>query len=312
LLSRSEITGTTAGGDFTIGTVVPGYDDVLKSPTYEVISDTYWVTAINGVVVNGTSFSGNSQYLEGNQISALLDTGTSQATATKAYVDALYSNIPGAEWSATESTYLFPCESVVDFSVVFGQQTIFIHPIDLAAPYEVTSDGSAICSGTFQVNDGSGVDLLLGDSFLRNVYSLFFFGEWTNSGEGIPYMQVLGVTDRDQAFSEFPSLNAQRIQDFIKQNSNSNSNSNSHSTDSETVNGAASSGTSSTVDLSGLNRNSYIIMGMVGVAIALLLANLAIASRKNQGYKQIGTSGSAPPPHFVDRSYSTPYDDHDR
>jgi len=121
-------------------------------------------------------------------------------------------------------------------------------------------------------------------------------------------MQVLGVTDRDKAFSEFPSLNAQRIQDFIQQNSNSNS----HSTDAETVNGAASSGgSSSTVDLSGLNRNSYIIMGMVGVAIALLLANLAIASRKNRGYKQIGTPGSAPPPHFVDRSYPTPYDDRD-
>jgi hypothetical protein len=66
------------------------------------------------------------------------------------------------------------------------------------------------------------------------------------------------------------------------------------------------------VDLSGINRNSYIIMGLIGVVILLLIANLVIGSRKNRGYREIGAPGSIPPPHFVDRSYSTPYEDHDR
>jgi len=274
-----------------------------------VISDMQWVTAASGIVVNGTSYSGNSQYLQDSQISVLLDSGTSLGTASKTYVDALYSNIPGAQWVDEVSSYVFACESVLDVSVVFGQETIFIHPIDLATPVEIMADGTAFCAGSFRVNDGSGVDFILGDSFLRNAYSLFFFGEWTNSGTGTPYMQVLSITDPNQAFSEFASLNTQRIQDFIAQNSNSNTNSNSNAgTHDVSVSGDHSS---STVDLSGLNRNSYIIMGMVGVAIALLLANLFMAARKNQGYRQIGAPGSVPPPHFVDRSYSTPYDDHD-
>jgi hypothetical protein len=79
--------------------------------------------------------------------------------------------------------------------------------------------------------------------------------------------------------------------------------------------GAISNGNSSsastgpqTVDLSSVNRNSYIIMGMIGLAFLLLLLNLVLRARANQGYKQIGAPGSAPHPHFVDVAYTTPYD----
>lgn len=38
------------------------------------------------------------------------------------------------------------------------------------------------------------VDFLLGDSFLRNVYSLYDFGNWTTAGTDGPFMQILSVS----------------------------------------------------------------------------------------------------------------------
>lgn len=39
---------------------------------------------------------------------------------------------------------------------------------------------------------------LLGDMFLRNVYSLYDFGNWTEAGDAGPFMQLLSVRKDDQ------------------------------------------------------------------------------------------------------------------
>lgn len=36
-------------------------------------------------------------------------------------------------------------------------------------------------------------DVILGDTFLRNTYALYNFGNWTRPGDSGPYIQVLGV-----------------------------------------------------------------------------------------------------------------------
>jgi len=42
-----------------------------------------------------------------------------------------------------------------------SHETFFVHPIDLSAPLEILSDGTANCYGTFEADDGSsGVGLL--------------------------------------------------------------------------------------------------------------------------------------------------------
>lgn len=49
-----------------------------------------------------------------------------------------------------------------------------------------------------------GIDFLLGDMFLRNVYALFGFGHLTAGRDGDPYVQLLGVSSAHhvQFFSE--------------------------------------------------------------------------------------------------------------
>lgn len=51
---------------------------------------------------------------------------------------------------------------------------------------------------TFQPADeaSQGLDFILGDSFMRNVYAVFNFGNWTNTTEGAapPYIQLLPVS----------------------------------------------------------------------------------------------------------------------
>ena len=36
-------------------------------------------------------------------------------------------------------------------------------------------------------------DLILGDTFLRNVYALFDYGNWTRADDGPPFVQLLSV-----------------------------------------------------------------------------------------------------------------------
>lgn len=35
--------------------------------------------------------------------------------------------------------------------------------------------------------------MILGDTFLRNAYALFNYGNWTRADDGAPYMQLLSV-----------------------------------------------------------------------------------------------------------------------
>jgi hypothetical protein len=104
-----------------------------------------------------------------------------------------------------------------------------VHPID--ATYPVKDDnGNVGCMGAFGYSDPTGdlgeipfvhlclypfpsrmtfafhlkflipiLDFTLGDSFLRNVYSLYDFGSWTSVADSAPFMRLLSV--RSHPFS---------------------------------------------------------------------------------------------------------------
>lgn len=69
-----------------------------------------------------------------------------------------------------------------------------VHPIDTIA---ATSDGAGgvICFSGFPFSDGfsNSEDLLIGDSFLRNVYSLYDYGSFLNEST-TPFIQLLSVS----------------------------------------------------------------------------------------------------------------------
>lgn len=89
-------------------------------------------------------------------------------------------------------------------------QEIPIHPLDLTQLNNGTNgDDETVtyCSSTFgTLGSDSDQDMLLGDSFLRNAYSLFDYGDFTGEeGDQVAnaYAQVLALTDPSDALADF-------------------------------------------------------------------------------------------------------------
>ncbi|TDL18812.1 acid protease [Rickenella mellea] len=213
-LSRSEATGVTSGGTFTIGEVNSTLSGISNAPKLNVVSKDRWVVFMDGIIVDGKNVTGNSQLsVTGQgptQTLANLDTGTSLAQIPKLYADAIYSGVPGAQYDASSGLYNVPCDAKIDLSFVFSGIAYPVHPIDTVQA-GATTKGTVACFGGFQVSSGGDPDedFLLGDSFLRNVYSLYDFGSFI-AGTTPPFLQLLSTTDASTADSEFSTLSAQR------------------------------------------------------------------------------------------------------
>ena len=70
-----------------------------------------------------------------------------------------------------------------------------INPLDLTMPF-TDANNELICLSTFFWSNSTSqdVDVILGDAFLRNVYTLFNYGNWTTPGTSLPYVQLLSVS----------------------------------------------------------------------------------------------------------------------
>lgn len=85
-----------------------------------------------------------------------------------------------------------------------------MNPLDLTRVSSLGSfsDGSnqTVCLPSFYAQDNSaeGYDSVLGDAFMRNVYALFSFGNWSTVGAQPPYMQLLSVSIVLKLFYPWP------------------------------------------------------------------------------------------------------------
>ncbi|KAH8110313.1 aspartic peptidase domain-containing protein [Phellopilus nigrolimitatus] len=197
LLSRSFATGATDGGAYTVGEIDSNFTTISSSPRLPVVSKDRWIVLMDGIVVNGKNVTGDSAFTVNGQLSgqtlANLDTGTSLAQIPQNYADAIYGSVPGAQRFISEGIYSVPCDAKINVSFVFDGQEFAVHPIDTV---QATTDdsGKVVCYSGFPFLDGTSrsEDFLLGDSFLRNVYSLFSYGSFL-SGSASPYIQLLNV-----------------------------------------------------------------------------------------------------------------------
>ncbi|KAI5119387.1 hypothetical protein M0805_001061 [Coniferiporia weirii] len=224
-LSRSFATGKTDGGVYTIGEIDSNFSAISSSPRLDVVSPDRWIVLMDNLIVNGQNISGDSAFsVEGqdtDQTLANLDTGTSFATIPEKYANAIYGSVPGAVLHASSGVYEVPCDTKINVSFVFGGVAYPVHPIDTVVAMIVDGVDILCYSGFFFTSDTSGTeDFLLGDTFLRNVYSLFSFGAFVN-GTSSPYTQLLSMTGADQAYAEFDSLSKQRNQTLLSAGSSS-------------------------------------------------------------------------------------------
>ncbi|KAF7323395.1 Six-hairpin glycosidase [Mycena chlorophos] len=228
-LSRVGDVNDTADASLTISDYDPNYVAVANSPALPVYPPKggRWSVVTDGITANGQTISWPSfddSLNATGQNAVLFDTGTTNFLMPAAVRDAIYSTVPGAivsrnssisnlEFSEDNDVWVLPCNAIVNMTTIFANLEFPIHPLDLVdigvfnAP-----DGNNYTACLGSVTNGGpilgpGLDALYGDSFLRNVYSVFSFG---NSSMG-PYVQLLADTDTDAAAADYLSVRAEQL-----------------------------------------------------------------------------------------------------
>ncbi|KAJ1304596.1 hypothetical protein OPQ81_005739 [Rhizoctonia solani] len=216
-LERAGDLDDMAEGAFDVGEILPQYAVVNNSPSIPLWPENAnrWTVLLDGMNVNNLPVPLNSTF-EGDNASdppqgkslALLDTGASFALIPKWAVDAIYGHIPGSVYLSEDALWAVPCmgEAKVTFSI--GGVSVPIHPLDLTIPTVVPINGTnqTFCLNAFRplTIDDLPFDFLLGDSFLRNVYAVYDFGDFDASGNmGKPYVKLLSLTDSEAASASF-------------------------------------------------------------------------------------------------------------
>lgn len=175
---------------------------------------------MDGLTVNGKSFDFNT--LDSSDPStpkgkavANLDTGYTFGPIAKTTLDFIYSSIPGAVYSEVDSQWVVPCMGAANVSFNFGGQEISIHRLDLTSIQVLSAPNGTnvtVCQSAFVAAAHSralpGIDLLLGDAFLKNVYAVFYFGDYVQPEDSLnvtdPYIQLLATTtDTADAHKDF-------------------------------------------------------------------------------------------------------------
>lgn len=170
----STATDVEPGGVMTLG----GINSTLYQGNINYVglkSQTYWLIAIDSVSING-------RVLPGSQSNAVaIDTGTSLIGAPTSVVTAVYAQIQGAK-AATgsyEGYYQFPCSANPSFTLTFGGQAYTIAPDDFNVG-AIDVSGTMCLGSVFAVDSNSSTSKsstspawIIGDSFLKNVYTVF-------------------------------------------------------------------------------------------------------------------------------------------
>ncbi|KAF8064915.1 aspartic peptidase domain-containing protein [Lyophyllum atratum] len=210
-LARTEDLEGTAGGSFNIADYDKEYVAVADAPKLLQFprNATRWTTLLEDVWVDGVSikFGSTIEGVPAGKAIALVDTGSPAGVFPAEIMQGIFSRIEGAAYDKTMRLWLIPCNSTTNVDMVMGNQSFSIHPLDLS---EVTfamisGQNHTLCTSSFSTHDkvgGNEFDLVLGDTFLRNVYSVYDFGDPSGSSDGamgVPYMQFLSQIDAAKA-----------------------------------------------------------------------------------------------------------------
>ncbi|KAJ7288684.1 aspartic peptidase domain-containing protein [Mycena rebaudengoi] len=224
-LSRAGDRRGSAEASLSIGEYSKSYTDVQYAPMLPQYPENSgaWSILYEGMSVNGKPIAYKADK-KGSPSSVLLDSGTSNFLLPNDLVDAIYGAVPGAviaknstipntKWSADEDVWVVPCETAVNVSVSFGGQDFPIHPLDITdLTVLIGPDGKnyTICTGSI-TNGGDVVNrnAIFGDSFLRNTYTVFAFGNKTQP----PYIQLLSQTQRGRAARDFARVRSNLLDD---------------------------------------------------------------------------------------------------
>ncbi|KAF5319957.1 hypothetical protein D9611_010985 [Ephemerocybe angulata] len=236
LLGRDRDPTDHFPGSITISEILPEYSKILEEPRLEIIRlpehreddqhlqillDADGLIGPDNQPIRTTSSVPSST--DKTRLTVVLDSGFSLPQISKAVAEAIYGRFHGAEYvsvSGIGSTYILPCDSEVNVTFKFGGKSFPIHPLDMTMDPGAlglgsvrNSKGDLACVGTFQpftydrASDPT-YDMVLGMAFLRNVYTLFDYGDFlpqssNSDAKDTPYIQLLSLTEPSEAHSDF-------------------------------------------------------------------------------------------------------------
>ncbi|KAI0070897.1 acid protease [Panus rudis PR-1116 ss-1] len=171
-LDDDDARSAEPGGSFTFGGVNSSlytgeidYQDVPQG------SEGYWILQMNALVSQGQHVD-----LPSGSSFAAIDTGTTLVGGPASVISALYATIPGSEPATGDyqGYYTYPCLTNVTVSLGFGDSNN-LWPID-PGMFKLMQLSKDSCLGAFFELSSSGSsspNWIVGDAFLKNVYTVF-------------------------------------------------------------------------------------------------------------------------------------------
>lgn len=211
-LQRESEPGAEVIGSFSIGEFDPAYSGVTGNApisTWPVNSPHRWNVLLDAVIVNQTITPATTKVpgAPSNKAVVLMDSGSSYTYAPKEICNAIYGDVAGAYFDSTIGYWRVPCSAEIDMALQIGGQVFPVHPLDVNP---ATLADPTVCLGSFvpqTFSIATDFDWLIGDNFLRSVYSVYDFGDFDSSGNvGNPYMKLLSIIDSDDASVDFHNV----------------------------------------------------------------------------------------------------------
>ena len=154
-------------GQITFGGVDQSKFQGALSYTQTLSTDsTLWEIPVEDLAVGGTS-----SQLSGR--SAIIDTGTSYILMPPPDAQTLHAQIPGSTNTGGSPNFMVPCSTVVTVQFTFSGVTYGVHPKDYMG--KADSTGKMCASNIIGQQAYSATQWILGDVFLKNVYTVFDF-----------------------------------------------------------------------------------------------------------------------------------------
>ncbi|KAJ7753950.1 aspartic peptidase domain-containing protein [Mycena maculata] len=205
-LSRTADLEGTADASLAINEYDDKYAAVADAPILPLFpgGNQRFSILVDGFSIDGASISPPPSTVPGapaGKIVALIDTGTPTAQIPQQLFDAIYGKIPGAILITADGTSIWtvPCNTTAILSIEIGGQPFPIHPLDLSDVYFDNVTKAVTCSPgpgwVTEAGDGN-FDMIFGDAFMRNFYSVFNLGNSVaNSPTANASIQLLSQTD---------------------------------------------------------------------------------------------------------------------
>jgi len=174
-----------------------------------VLTDTNGITGPDGNTIAVDSIVPSAP---NGQVVTALDTGFSFSQVPRYVSDAIYGRVPGAAFDEKNQWWTVPCSSLITISFKFGGVNIPVHPLDavMSEFHQQDANGNVVCVGSFQPITSAfsllgEYDMILGMSFLRNVYTYIDFGKFVKGGsfDYDPFAYIMPITDQGKAHNAF-------------------------------------------------------------------------------------------------------------